>query len=190
MVATVLKQKLSRDQFNTWLAAVLCRTVHRATDHSLYTVLRRLKELGARFITTNYDMLLEQEIGSLSLDVNDGTAVHDFFTCVGVDDALAQYVFHVHGRYDRPEHVVLDNIDYQRISEGQGEYHAVRDRMRQLLTTHTVLFSPASSMSTIPTVTSSWRRMRHSPHSLFRASSHSDPGRALHKTRSLRHCAR
>jgi len=143
------KKALSSSDWASWLSSTFGALT--ATDPSLYEFLSLLQKRGARVITTNYDTLIEKHTGMAVLDPADGTGVNAFFS-----DAKPQVqpeVFHVHGAWNKPQQVVFDPLDYQKVvAEGSssGGAYTVQQRMRQLLTTHSVLFIGCGGTLTDP----------------------------------------
>jgi hypothetical protein len=122
--AQAFRRAVSSGDFSSWLKDVFASL--SASDDSLYQFLKLLQALGARIITTNYDTLIETHVGMGPLDASDVAGVNAFFT-----DADAQV------------HVVFDPLDYARVGAqdaSAGGAYVVQQRMRQLLTTHCVLF--------------------------------------------------
>jgi len=137
--AQAFKKALSSNEWASWLKDSFGSL--KAENTSLYDFLKQLQERGARIITTNYDTLIEKHTGMHYLDPLDSVGVGSFFT--ESDPQVHPQVFHVHGRWNSPQHVVFDALDYHKVvAEGasSGGAYIVQQHMRPLLTTHNVLF--------------------------------------------------
>ncbi|KAH7010846.1 SIR2-like domain-containing protein [Microdochium trichocladiopsis] len=96
-------------------------------------VLESLKSLhrnGALLMTTNYDGLMEKYCGLSPLDSSDKDKLMEFNRrhCDGV--------FHPHGYWKNPKHIVLDAIDYYKVQHDDG----VQETLRNIFTGRTILF--------------------------------------------------
>ena len=140
------RRMLDHDALQTILEHHFKRSVPPVT----YDPVRNLYDLGIRrFVTTNYDESIEHSIRrldgsihveSVECDLDDGTPERILQLAVGAP-GYEVGVFHVHGSWRRPEHVVLSEEDYQRIYVRRSPHvSALRDAIEVMLASNPILF--------------------------------------------------
>lgn len=114
-----------------WWAEQLVALLSKQTvQQTIQQTFQPLKEMDSKFhrdlisisfrhfITTNYDGLLDYAAEKLNvplvhLCLNEKEMLSKFFRGLNDPDFLdARYVIHIHGRYDRPESIILTEKDY------------------------------------------------------------------------------
>lgn len=113
-IAGFVKQKLrSFNRYPDWQARVFRKLYETLIDHKpneILDAIKRLHELGAKLMTTNYDDLLEEHCGMVPISLRLEEDIHNFF-----NGEYTGGVFHVHGVWKRPRDTVLDLVDYSAI---------------------------------------------------------------------------
>jgi len=87
-----------------------------------------LGEITKKIITTNYDTALERAVGIRTI-----TPDNDFYLANTPDS----YIFKLHGSIDVPSSCVLFKQDYEKLYK---EHSAAIQKLRHLITDHTILF--------------------------------------------------
>jgi len=114
-----------------WWAEQLVALLSKQTlQQTIQQTFQPLKEMDSKFhrdlmsipfrhfITTNYDGLLDYAAEKINvplvhLCLNEKEMLSKFFKGLNDPDSLgARYVIHIHGRYDRPESIILTEKDY------------------------------------------------------------------------------
>ena len=104
-VAGRLRSLREQREFKSWITNSVGSLRPTASGRR---IIKSVCSLGDRVISTNYDDLIEQTMKWKSYSWDDGS---DFATA----HARSQVVLHLHGVASRPESVILDNADYQRL---------------------------------------------------------------------------
>ncbi|KAI2628205.1 SIR2-like domain-containing protein [Xylaria nigripes] len=119
------------DLESTWLRGQFKNLYRDYVDqHSILDALKALQEQGAMLLTTNYDDLLEKHCKLDALDASDPNGL------VSYRRGSMEAIFHPHGYWRNPNHVVLSAEQYWRVKENQN----IQETLQHILGTKTVLF--------------------------------------------------
>jgi hypothetical protein len=125
--ASFLKRTLEEaNKLDNWLDLEFDGIYKKCIDHDPNPILDSLRDLfnsGARFITTNYDDLLDLHINQHPI-IPDGTpALKLFFR------KRSTGICHVHGVWWHSKGTVLDNKDYQRTVDDESLQQSLKNSM-------------------------------------------------------------
>jgi len=135
-----LRRLLSITHFNEFLMAQFdgFRWNRDNIKHrSVYALLRILRRNGARIATTNYDTIIEDVLSMKEMDWRDSRCDSFFHS---EDPAINREVLHIHGDYQRPDSVVFDKDDYQRINSSLADSQRLQDNLLHMFRNGNVLF--------------------------------------------------
>ncbi|KAK2471874.1 hypothetical protein H9L39_16557 [Fusarium oxysporum f. sp. albedinis] len=113
-----------------WLSHQFEKLPHYVNSPAVLESLKKLHRNGALLMTTNYDGLMEKHCDLSPLDSSDKDKLMEF------NRRLCDGVFHPHGYWKNPKHIVLDAIDYYKVRHDDG----VQETLRNIFTERTILF--------------------------------------------------
>jgi hypothetical protein len=151
--ADIVKKELDKkNKFPTWLASVFENLDNEVRHPAILKVLKALHSKGAKLLTTNYDDVLEKVCNLPSI----GRSEKDLrkYKRGGLNG-----VFHIHGSYDEPDEIVLDQIGYYQITNADE----VQDLLKTYLEHKLILFVGCGSGLEDPNFTGllKWTSERH-----------------------------
>lgn len=117
-------------RFPSWLETVFGSLHHEVNHTGVYKALRDFHRRGARLMTTNYDELLEHYCGLERVRRLIPEEVRKYERCT------SNGVFHIHGSYQDLQEVVLDPIDYYKVTTSDD----VQNLLKTYLAHSTILF--------------------------------------------------
>lgn len=131
LAAQILRKELEdAGHFAVWLDSVFDDLPIK--NKALLDALQAFHEKGATLLTTNYDHLLDRYC---RLETIHRSATNDLLR-FRRGRAFKDGVFHIHGSYQNPDDVILDPIDYYKVTVSPD----VQDYLRKCLQDDLVLF--------------------------------------------------
>lgn len=136
--ASSARQALSSEEFKAWLREMFSTEARRVStgeiyNHKLMVSLRAWQYLKPRFMTTNYDDVLE--FGLAANSSSKLTTLSQLSHRPDVDRAWTpggSHIYHLHGSHDDPPSIVFAPSEYENI--GQDDF------LSDILKNNTVLF--------------------------------------------------
>jgi len=103
-------------------------------DFNSMDLLNSIEELGcAKILTTNYDKLLSSFSPIMPKKVFDWSQHEEIIRAINNDD---EFIFHLHGVFDKPETVIFGSDDYSNLSDNQG----YKQILKEFWISNTLLF--------------------------------------------------
>lgn len=100
-------------EFHAWLESTV-GALELKNSEIIRSIWRLCQASGAVLATTNYDTLIEKNTGLHSVPWSDLNFARDLIRRRRRDGVL-----HIHGVWNKPETVVLDNISYERLTKNE-----------------------------------------------------------------------
>ncbi|GKZ82399.1 hypothetical protein AnigIFM56816_007211 [Aspergillus niger] len=132
-VANTLTQSMDKcGCFSDWLSSQFNKLHRHVKDNAILESLRKLHEADVTLMTTNYDGLIENYCRLQPLDGSQPQQLVQF-----IRRNLPNVVFHPHGYWENPNHIVLDSRQYYEVGR---EDNGVRETLKDVLKARTVVF--------------------------------------------------
>ena len=131
LAGKVLTQAKAEGTYDDWMKAEF--ETNLIADHELALTLKKMLVLQDVFVTTNYDLLLEQATGLGSLTYEEPDLAFSM-----LDRHTSTHVLHIHGLYDSSsgkDNIIADKEQYEAVIANKGAQF-----IQEILGTRTVVF--------------------------------------------------